>query len=263
MRSEVITGDCLKIMPELIERGLVFDACITDPPYGTTACAWDSVIEFAPMWANLKQLVKKNGAIVLFGSQPFTSALVMSNPLMFKYEWVWQKEQGVNFQLASYQPLKIHENVLVFSSDVAPYFPQGLIPCSIQKTNWGKARRLAHLGSEKKRARYIQEFTNHPTTLLRYDRERGLHPTQKPVELMRYLVRTYSNEGDTILDFTCGSGSTGVACMIENRNFIGIEQDNHYAEIARARISRAQGHWAEIPKRVSDRELPLFNERVA
>jgi site-specific DNA-methyltransferase (adenine-specific) len=270
MRAEVIHGEALTEMRRLIERGITFDACLTDPPYGTTACAWDSVIPFEPMWANLKRLVKKNGAIALFGSQPFTSALVMSNPVMFRYEWAWVKSIYGDVFNAKNKPMKKHENVLVFSRGTTAncskvkmiYNPQGLTPINKTVRNVETVRAF-FAPRPSHQETYVQENTSYPHSILDYDNETGFHPTQKPVELMRYLVRTYSNEGDTILDFTCGSGSTGVACVIEKRNFIGIEQDEHYVEIARARIKRAQGQWAEIPKRkVDDKVYPLFESNA-
>lgn len=261
---EVLQGDCLEAMRDIPDGSI--DVCITDPPYGTTACSWDSVIPFAPMWAALKRVVKKNGAIALFGSQPFTSALVMSNPGMFRYCWTWKKQRAANFLFGNSQPLRITEDVAVFYSTQPTYNPQ--------KTDNPKNRSIhvattgvtmyEHLPNAprtfKAGTRYeIDKLL--PTTLVEFLKDESpIHPTQKPVELMRYLVRTYTNEGDKVLDFTCGSGSTGVACAIENRNFIGIEQDPHYVEVSRARISRATGVHAEIPRRVViERELPLFS----
>jgi hypothetical protein len=254
MKADVITGEALTEMRKLIESGITVDCCLADPPYGTTACAWDSVIPFEPMWTNLKQLVKKNGAIVLFGSQPFTSALVMSNPGMFKYQWVWNKNLAGNFLLAKSQPLKVHEDVCVFSQESHFYSPE--MRKGEMRIKGGGKSNLWSLSLTKTASDdyYPISILDFPNT----DRASALHPTQKPVELMRYLVRTYSNEGDTILDFTCGSGSTGVACAIENRDCILIDKDERNCEISRARILRAQGQWAEIPKQKSDRDLPLF-----
>jgi site-specific DNA-methyltransferase (adenine-specific) len=266
MTAEVITGDCLIEMPRLIERGIKVDACIADVPYGTTACSWDSVIPFAPMWANLKALCKKNAAIVLFGSQPFTSALVMSNPQMFRCEWIWDKvNKHTNFFNANRAPMRRHENVLVFSQDSCVYNPQKE-QCVPYLSRRYSTKTYPQYGTQNgaDAGRLVTEKSPH--TLLSFEGNfttDNFHPTQKPVELMRYLVRTYSNEGDTILDFTCGSGSTGVASVIENRNFIGIEKDEHYAEVARARIKRASGEWAEIPRKgKADRPAPLFDREV-
>ena len=233
---KLIHGDCLEAMKDIPDGSV--DMCLTDPPYGTTACKWDSVIPFEPMWKELKRIVKPKGAICLFGSQPFTSTLVGSNLDGFRYEWVWEKEQGVNFQLAKIQPLKAHENIVMFANESMRYFPQGTQNCNITKSNINKTTHLAHLASEKHRAQYVQTVTNYPKSIIKFNRERGLHPTQKPVELLRYLLKTYTLEGEAVLDFTMGSGSTGVACMLENRKFIGIEKDANYFEIAKNRIEQ-------------------------
>ena len=230
----LMQGDCLELM-KTIPDGSV-DLILTDPPYGTTACKWDTVIPFDLMWEQLNRIIKPNGAIVLFGSEPFSSMLRMSNIKQYKYDWIWEKEQGVNFQLCKKQPLKIHETISVFSLKSHNYFPQGLIACDIRKSNKGKGGNLGHLSSEEKRKEYKQEWSNYPKTIQRFNRERGLHPTQKPVALLEYLIRTYTQEGETILDFTMGSGSTGVACKNTNRSFIGIELDETYFEIASERI---------------------------
>ena len=236
----LMKGDCLERMKE-IESGSV-DLILTDPPYGTTACKWDSVIDFDLMWLQLKRIIKPNGAIVLFGSEPFSSMLRCSNLKMFKYDWVWEKEQGVNFQLCKKQPLKIHETISVFSVETHNYFPQGLIACDIKKSNKGKGGNLGHLSSEDKRKEYKQEWSNYPKTIQRFNRERGLHPTQKPVALLEYLIKTYTQEGETVLDFTFGSGTTGVAAINTNRKFIGIEMDNHYFDIGTKRILETTKH---------------------
>ena len=234
----LIQGDCLKEMDKLIEQDIKCDAIITDPPYGTTACKWDSVIPFDEMWLRLNKLIKPNGAIVLFGSEPFSSALRMSNIKNYKYDWIWQKNNSGNFQIAKHQPLKKHEIICVFSSKGrANYYPQGLVDCNIEQSNKGKAGKLGHLGSEKKRDVYTQRKTGYPNANLIFNRpSKTVHPTQKPVALMEYLIKTYTNEGETVLDFTMGSGTTGVACVNTNRNFIGIENDEKYFEIAKNRI---------------------------
>ena len=234
MTMNLMLGDCLERMKEIPDGSV--DLILADPPYGTTACKWDSVIPFDAMWEQLKRIIKPNGAIVLFGSEPFSSMLRCSNLKMFKYDWVWEKEQGVNFQLCKKQPLKIHETISVFSVETHNYFPQGLIACDIKKSNKGKGGNLGHLSSEDKRKEYKQEWSNYPKTIQRFNRERGLHPTQKPVALMEYLIKTYTQEGETVLDFCIGSGSTGVAAKNLNRKFIGIEKDAGYFEIAKQRL---------------------------
>lgn len=188
------------------------------------------------MWEQLKRVIKPNGAIVMTASQPFTTILVHSNLVDFKYSWVWEKEQGVNFQLAKRQPLKVHEDVCVFYKEQCLYNPQGLVDCNISKSNKGKGGNLGHCASEAVRNSYTQTKTGYPRSIQKFGRDRGLHPTQKPVALMEYLIKTYSNEGETVLDFTMGSGTTGVACKNLNRKFIGIEMDEKYFEIAKKRI---------------------------
>lgn len=252
----IYNGDCLEAMRLIPDSSI--DACITDPPYGTTACSWDSVIPFAPMWAGLKRIVKKNGAIVLFGSQPFTSALVMSNPQMFRYQWVWNKKISGNPFLVSVQPLKIHEDVCVFSRESHDYNPEMRTGEMRPKGGYGSGQ-MFHVP----RTTSVND-TYYPVSILEFSNaERGDHPTQKPIDLLRYLVRTYTNEGETVLDFTCGSGTTGVACVIEKRNAVLIEQDAGYCEVGAARIKRAQGVACDIPKRVKQyAPTPLF-EAVA
>tara|TARA_R110000803_G_scaffold36542_2_gene78507 strand:- start:423 stop:1106 length:684 start_codon:yes stop_codon:yes gene_type:complete len=220
-------GDCLELMKE-IPTGSI-DAIITDPPYGTTACKWDSVIDFGLMWEQLNRIIKPNGAIVLFGSEPFSSALRMSNIKNYKYDWVWVK-RPVNFLNAKKQPLRKTERISVFN--VKKYNPQGLI----KKTRINKRSNSTETNGKHGKEN-LSHYTNYPTDVLKFIGERGLHPTQKPVELMEYLIKTYTNENETVLDFTMGSGSTGVACKNTNRNFIGIEQDENYFEIATKRIN--------------------------
>lgn len=236
--TELIQGDCLSEMQK-IESGSV-DAIITDPPYGTTACKWDSVIPFEPMWQQLNRIIKPDGAIVLFGSQPFTSSLVMSNPKAFKYEWIWEKTRSTNFLNYKINPAKKHENILVFNCK-KKYYPQmeegkkyidkrkksirGLSSVvSSKMNNYGRVNNGLRFPSS------IQKFKN--------PNNKSLHPTQKPVALMEYLIKTYTNEGETVLDFTMGSGSTGVAAKNLNRSFIGIEQDPKYFKIAEERINK-------------------------
>lgn len=222
-------GDCLELM-KTIPGGSV-DMILTDPPYGTTACKWDSVIPFEPMWAELKRIIKPNGAIVLFGSEPFSSVLRMSNIKQYKYDWVWKK-RAVNFLNAKKQPLREVENILVFNSLV--YNPQGLIYSpKVNKRSNSTETNGAHGLSN------LSEYTNYPKNILEFKNERGLHPTQKPVALLEYLIKTYTQENETVLDFTFGSGSTGVAAKNTNRKFIGIELDQNYFEIAKKRIQES------------------------
>lgn len=225
----LIHGDCLEEMKKIPDGSI--DLVLTDPPYGTTACKWDTIIPFEPMWEQLKRVTKKNGAIVLFGSQPFTSALVMSNVKMFKYEWVWDKVIQGNPLIAKYQPLKVHENIVVFSSKKENYRPQ-MIKGKMRIKGGGKSK-LWNIPNP-----YYESDEYFPKTILTFSNAKRdmVHPTQKPVALMEYLVKTYTNEGETVLDFTMGSGTTGVACKNLNRNFIGIELDETYFNIAKSRI---------------------------
>lgn len=226
-------GDCLEKMAE-IPTGSV-DLVLTDPPYGTTACAWDAVIPFEPMWREVRRVLKPRGAAVFTASQPFTSALVMSNVGWFKYQWVWQKEPTGNLN-AKRMPMPEHEDVLVFGRGFV-YNPQGLRP-TLRKRSASDNSKTQNYGAQKRQP-YEQTVTGYPTSILPIAKEKGLHPTQKPVALMEYLIRTYTNEGETVLDFTMGSGTTGVACVNTSRKFIGIERDDKYFEIAQQRIVSA------------------------
>ena len=244
----LIHGDCLELM-KTIPDGSV-DLILTDPPYGTTACKWDSVIPFEPMWAELKRIIKPNGAIVLFGSEPFSSALRMSNIKQYKYDWVWEKSKVGNVFNCKNAPQKNFENIMIFSNGTIangsnkkmPYFPQGLIDVSITKKNQRKVSdvgTIANRPSRKNGSEYTQTKTNYPRQIIKFNNEQGLHPTQKPVALLEYLIKTYTQEGETVLDFTMGSGSTGVAAKNTNRKFIGIEMDEKYFAIAKSRIESA------------------------
>ena len=241
----LMKGDCLERMKE-IESGSV-DLILADPPYGTTACKWDSVIPFEPMWEQLKRIIKTKGAIVLTASQPFTSVLIASNLKMFKYCWVWDKGKCSGFLNAKNAPMKRCEDVVVFSEgtiankskNLMKYYPQGLKECSITKIDTN-TKLDSTIGTRPSRGEWEQKFTNYPNTLLSIGFEpKPIHPTQKPVALMEYLIKTYTNENETVLDFTMGSGSTGVACVNTNRNFIGIEMDDHYFDIGTKRILEA------------------------
>ena len=247
-RLDLMMGDCLECMAE-IEPGSV-DLVLTDPPYGTTACKWDAVIPFEPMWAAVKRVLKPNGAAVFTASQPFTSALVMSNVADFAHEWVWNKRFAANFVQAKRQPLKDHENVLVFGMGgrQPPYYPQMVArEVPIKKGGNKPSKAIPIRQTEAAAAFSVAQKSydeKHPTscTSLEFssrDGERGFHPTQKPVALMEYLIRTYTNEGEVVLDFTMGSGTTGVAAMNTGRRFIGIERDENYFEIACKRIEDA------------------------
>ncbi len=236
MTVQLILGDCLEVMKSMPDKSV--DAIITDLPYGTTACKWDSVIPFEPMWEQVKRICK--GVFVTTASQPFTSKLVMSNPDSFKYCWVWNKRLAGNGILAKFQPLKIHEDVCVFSKNGHTYNPQD----TSGKARWKGGIKDNHGTFSNAESPKVWSDKYHPTTILdfsgasmRIDRE---HPTQKPVALYQYLIKTYTNDGDTVLDITMGSGTTGVACVQTGRNFIGIEIDPTYFAIAEKRIKEAQ-----------------------
>ena len=230
-------GYCLEIMDKLIEKGVKVDAIITDPPYGTTACKWDSVIPFDEMWKRLNKLIKSNGAIVLFGSEPFSSQLRCSNLKQFKYDWVWNKKKPGNIMLAKYQPMKITETISVFSKNKHNYYPimeprekVKKTKCySVGDTMGGKVVDTSQKVYNEKYPKNLLEFSN-------ANQKGKVHPTQKPVALLEYLIKTYTNEGEVVLDFTMGSGSTGVAALNTNRKFIGIELENTYYEVAKQRI---------------------------
>lgn len=236
-RYKLYNGECLEVMQELIDSGVKVDMILTDPPYGTTACKWDSIIPFEPMWDRVNKLIINNGVIALFSSQPFTTKIINSNIDRFKYCWYWEKEKAGNFQLAKKRPMKRIEEVCIFYTNFGNYNPQGLIECNkIVKNNKTKNGTMGHLSSVGKRHEYVQKFTNYPNDRINFKNEKGLHESQKPVELLEYLIKTYTQENETVLDFTMGSGSTGVACMNTNRKFIGIELDEKYFEISKRRI---------------------------
>lgn len=241
MNVQLMLGDCLERMAE-IEAGSV-DLVLTDPPYGTTACKWDAVIPLEPMWDAVRRVLKPNGAAVFTASQPFTSALVMSNTDWFKYELVWDKVNlYTNFLNSSHQPLRRHENILVFYAIRPTYNKQwrdGKAYASSKPSGFGDV-----YGAQRPHYSSNDGKHHNPCSVVEIKSdiksEKGFHPTQKPVALMEYLIRTYTNEGEAVLDFTMGSGTTGVACVNTNRNFIGIERDPAYFAIAEKRIDSAR-----------------------
>ena len=240
MSADLMHGDCLERMKEIPDGSV--DMVLADPPYGTTACKWDTVIDLPLMWEQLKRVIKPNGAIVMTASQPFTSALIMSNVAMFKYDWVWQKPKGTGHLNAKKMPMRDKEDVLVFYSKQATYNPQFLPGDAYREKSGGKnTKGYAGYGADK-RTGNNNDGKRFPKQVIKFGVvERGtVHPTQKPVALMEYLVRTYTHEGDTVLDFTMGSGTTGVACLSTGRDFIGIELDPGYFQIASERIASAQ-----------------------
>lgn len=237
---QLLQGDCLELMKDIPDGSI--DLILCDPPYGTTNIrGWDKVIDMRKMWEQYNRIIKPSGNIVLFGSQPFTSLMICSNLEMFRYEWVWDKTRGSNFLNANCQPMKSHENIMVFSKLPTSPNKKGTAVYNPQKT--GTEEYVSKLGSKSdtfnggdvKRVSTVLKG-KHPKSILTFKKDGKLHPTQKPVALLEYLVKTYTNENDTVLDNCMGSGGTGVACVNTGRRFIGIELDKKYFEIAEKRI---------------------------
>ena len=237
--NKIYNEDCLQGMKRIPDKSV--DMILADLPYGTTACKWDTIIPFEPLWEQYERVIKDNGAVVLTASQPFSSALVMSNPKLFRYEWVWDKKNPTNFAMAKKQPLKYHETILVFAKKQTEYYPikwrgkpnhkQGLLKNDQQSEVYGKIKRTKDNLSGMKYPRSIIEISKHSS-------QGGLHPTQKPVALFEYLVKTYTNEGDVVLDNCMGSGTTAIAAINTNRNFIGFEMDENYHKLSNERIEK-------------------------
>ncbi len=243
---QLIHGDCLEKMNDIPDKSI--DMILCDLPYGTTACKWDVVIPFEPLWEQYKRIIKDRGAIVLFASQPFASALVMSNIEWFKYEWVWDKVVGSNFVNSKRMPLKANENILVFYNKQPTYNP---IMEDREKKNERKSGKSKIKENRINGVPQIVTDTTskpkYPINIIRVNRlnkelnsKYVIHPTQKPIQLLEYLIKTYTIEGETVLDNTMGSGSTGISCLNTNRNFIGIEKDDKYFEVAKKRIEETK-----------------------
>jgi site-specific DNA-methyltransferase (adenine-specific) len=238
MSAEVIHGDCLDAMPTLPAASI--DLVCADLPYGTTACKWDTVIPFAPLWAEYRRLLKSTGVVVLTASQPFTSALVMSNPAWFRYEWVWDKRLPSGYLSAKRRPMARHESVLVFAPRSPRYNPQMRLGVLRNKGSKGTGKTECY-GSHTATVTRSDQY--YPTSIIEIsnaNRAEKVHPTQKPLDLIRYLIRTHSNPGDLVLDNSCGSGTTGVACVIEGRDAVLIDESAKWVDIARRRIADAQ-----------------------
>lgn len=250
MQTTLIHGDCLELMGSIPDGSI--DMILCDMPYGKTQSKWDVPLPLDRLWLAYKRLIKDNGAIVLFGAEPFSSRLRMSNPSMYKYDWIWIKNNAVGFVNAKLKPMNKHEIISVFSKGKTSngnnnnmcYYPQGLLPYNKEtrsgnkkgkdNTYWRPSLKSSNAGG------YIQQYTNYPTTILQFDKvQKAVHPTQKPVALLEYLINTYTNEDEMVLDNCMGSGSTGVACVNTGRNFIGIEIDDNYFNIAKERIINA------------------------
>ena len=252
--NEILHGDCLKLMPSIPDKSI--DMILCDLPYGTTACKWDAVIPFKELWEQYERIIKPNKAIVLTASQPFTSALVMSNPKMFKYEWIWQKTRFSGNLNATRMPLKAHESVLIFANTKAPYYPikteapehlidkRKNVNPSIVKDGGAYNGSKGFVNIRKK-----DDGTRYPTTIqiFKNPNNNSLHPTQKPVELVEYLIRTYTNEGDIVLDNCSGSGTTAIAAINTNRNYICMEKDHKYYDLS---IKRVEDHKYKLIQRL-------------
>ena len=241
----LMKGDCLERMKEIPDGSV--DMILTDPPYATTKNKWDSIIPFEPMWEHLKRIIKPKGVIVLFAQTPFDKILGASNIDMLKYEWVWFKNRPTGHLNSKFAPLKSHENILVFTKgstsfvkntkNSSTYNPQGLVAClKVNKRTKGNG----NYDEVNNKMENVALFENYPKSVLSFKVEVGLHPTQKPVALLEYLIKTYTQEGETVLDFTMGSGSTMIACLNTNRKGIGIELDKHYFDVANKRIADHQ-----------------------
>ena len=235
MMTDLLHGDCLDLMQALPDASV--DMVLTDPPYGITRCKWDAPFSLPEMWAEYKRVCRENAAIVMFSAEPFTSALVMSNPAMFRYDMIWVKEQGTDFLNANRKPLKKHENILVFYRKPPVYNKQMGSGKPYKAVNGNKTSSV--WGDFRPGFCSDSDGSRNPSTVLRFNRERGFHPTQKPVSLLEYLIKTYTDPDATVLDPFMGSGSTGVACVQTGRRFIGMELDEAYMTTARERITNA------------------------
>jgi len=228
-------GDCLEVMKELPDKSI--DFILTDPPYGTSQCKWDFVIPYKPMWTELKRIRKDNTAIALFGTEPFSSHLRLSNLSEFKYDWIWNKKIPSGMSNAKIQPMRLTEFISIFINGKSFYYPQMFKRDKLIKSGGNKESISG--GTKGITGEYKKTYTHkYPMTIIEFDKIRkgSLHPTQKPTDLLEYLIKTYTKENETVLDFTMGSGSTGVACINTNRDFIGIELDKEYYNIAKERI---------------------------
>ena len=249
-KVDLIHGDCMTELQKLEDKSI--DLILCDLPYGTTACKWDSVLDLTVLWQEYKRVLKENGVVLLFGQEPFSSIVRTSNLSWYRYDWVWRKNKPSNFQLMNYQPGRIHENIMVFSEGKACYTEKGNnMPYTPQLEKRDKVRRAnarIYVKEGKEQAPLLHNYVGNreniktyeyrqPVTILEFPNEpHKVHPTQKPVALLKYLIRTYSKEGDIVLDNCMGSGSTGVASVNTNRGFIGIEKDEKYFSVAKERL---------------------------
>ena len=260
MMYELYNGDCLEVMDSLINLGIKVDMILCDPPYGTTACKWDSVIPFEPMWEKLKKIVKtKNTPIVMFGTMPFTAKLVNSNIKGYKHHWIWKKNRGTGFQVAKYRPMMQTEDIITFTvnGDKVNYFP-----IKVKRDKPVKYKYASSTNGTNPIANFNdRSYTSndkYPTNIIEVNKvAKPVHPTEKPIDLLEYLIQTYTSPGDLVLDFTMGSGSTGVAALNTNRKFIGIELDENYFNIAKQRIEEV----IQLARKKKETELSPEEER--
>ena len=245
MINQIVHGDCLQVMKEIPDKSI--DLILCDLPYGTTACKWDTIIPFEPLWKQYERIIKDNGAIVLFGSEPFSSQLRMSNINRYKYDWIWLKSNKTGHLNAKHRPLKSHELISVFSKAEARakgvcmiYNPQGLVEVNRKRKEIRYDNKTNHnyYRESRNNKEYIQRYANFPDSVLAFNRDKEIsHPTQKPVALFEYLIKTYTNEGEVVLDNCIGSGTTAIASLNTGRYFIGIEKDEQYHKIACERVA--------------------------
>jgi len=241
--NDIYHGDCLELMNGIPDRSI--DMILCDLPYGTTSCSWDEVISFDKLWKQYDRIIKDNGAIILFGTEPFSSHLRLSNLKLYKYDWKWIKSKVGNFLNCKNSPLKKYEDIIVFSKSFIAngsknlmfYNPQGLVEVNKVRSDSRKTNDSTVGKRPSRQGVYKQHYTNYPTNILEFKSEEGLHPTQKPVDLFEYLINTYTNENELVLDNCIGSGTTAIAAMNTNRNYIGIELDENYYNIAKNRIN--------------------------
>ena len=232
---KLLQGDCLELMKDIPDGSI--DMILADLPYGTTACKWDEIIPFDLLWEQYERVIKDNGAIVLTSDEPFTSQLINSNIKKFRYKWIWKKSYSTGFMNANKMPLKNVEDVLVFYKKLPTYNPQGVVEVNKKQVRKRDKGTTIYNDMGLKEGEYTQKFTNYPKQVIETTKkEKTYHPTQKPVELFEYLIKTYTNEGETVLDNCMGSGTTAIACKNLNRNFIGMELDEIYFNIAKERI---------------------------
>ncbi|PHA15508.1 DNA-methyltransferase [Bacillus toyonensis] len=240
MLNQVFNMDCLEGMKMIEDKSI--DLILCDLPYGTTACRWDSIIPFDLLWQQYERIIKDNGAILLTASQPFTTKLIASNMKLFRYEWIWKKGNHVTgFPNANRMPLKNHENVLVFYKKLPKYYPQDLILLDkpIQKKEIRRMKVFGKRNNESLNNEYVKKYTNYPKSVIDFPRDsKTFHPTQKPVALFEYLIKTYTKEGETVLDNCMGSFTTAIACINTNRNYIGFEMEEEYWKLGNERVNK-------------------------